>query len=115
MPSRKTPTEDLDSIDIALIGGYDNDSGQLKNIDVIRICAGVVTISSRNLPQLPIGLYALGGVFISDRREILISGGYSSDGASPNCFSLNIDGESWKKVQRMTYLRCYHSMITELF
>ena len=70
MAIRKTPTEDLDCIDIALIGGYNNEP--LKSVEVIRITEGVITESPKKLPQLPFGLSSLSGVAMSDKREIII-------------------------------------------
>ena len=103
MPSRKTPAKNLDSLDIAIIGGY-NESDFLSNVDVIRISAGVVSSTSNKLPQLPIGLTGLRGVLMENKREILISGGYSNNETSHELLSLNLDGKSWIKCQKMSMM-----------
>ena len=118
---KETPAE-IDSLDIALIGGqrYDDSLNEelLSNVDIIRITEGVITESPKKLPQLPFGLSSLSGVAMSDKREIVICGEgrggvfpFGNGKISKKSFKLNLDKKEWKKYQNMKMPKSGHAMI----
>ena len=87
---------------IAIIGGYDDQRSDFRNVEVVGISdEGVVSPSTCQLPDLQVSDATISGN--------LICGGYYPD-ITNECKAMNPEAMKWEERSSMTTIRYYHAM-----